>query len=205
MKLHIKTVSKTVKLTITAAAIGVFFASDALACGVRPGFGPSPSVLLSPLQQFQSQPSLAEALPALTDGQTGKEGDSEHGRTSLVGMWTVNFFVAGQTWDVAIEQFYADGNEMTNDIAVPPGVGNICWGVWERVSNRVYEMKHIGWSFDANGVYAGRFDLTATLELSRDGDSFNGKFVADQEDLSGNPIPAQHAVGTLKAARFKIG
>jgi hypothetical protein len=204
MKLEIKAVNKIVKLTITAAAIGVFFASNALACGVRLGFGPSPLALLSPQQQFQSQSSLAEAQSALADRQTGKEGNSEPGRTSLVGMWTVNFFVAGQTWDVAIEQFYADGNEMTNDIAVPPTVGNICWGVWERVSNRVYKLKHIGWSFDANGVYAGRFDLTATLELSRDGDCFNGKFVADQEDLSGNPIPALHAEGTLKAVRFKI-
>ena len=204
MKLHIKTVNKTVKLAISAAAIGVFFASDALACGVRPGFGPSPSLLSSPLQQFQSQPSLAEALPALTDGQTGKEGNSEHGRTSLVGMWTVTFFVAGQTWDVAIEQFYADGNEMTNDIAVPPGVGNICWGVWERVSNRVYKLKHIGWSFDTNGVYEGRFDLTATLELSRDGDYLNGKFVADQRTSQATPIPVLHAEGTLKATRFKI-
>jgi hypothetical protein len=196
MKLHIRTVNKIVKLTITAAAIGLFFASDALACGVRPAFGPSPSALSSPLQQFQSQPSFAEALQALPDGQTGKEGNSEHGRMSLVGMWTVKFFVAGQTWDVAIEQFYADGNEMTNDIAVPPGVGNICWGAWERVSDRVYKLKHIGWSFDANGAYAGRFDLTAKIELSRDGDRFSGKSEADQEDLSGNPIPALHAEGT---------
>jgi hypothetical protein len=117
-------------------------------------------------------------------------------------MWTVNFFVDNQLWDVAIEQFYADGNEMTNDIAVPPNTGNICWGIWQQVSERVYKLKHIGWSFDANGAYTGRFDFAATVELGRDGDTFTGRFVADQEDLSGNIIPALHAEGVLQGERF---
>jgi hypothetical protein len=100
-------------------------------------------------------------------------------------------------WDTAIEQFYADGNEMTNDIQVPPAWGNICWGVWEKVSKRSYRMRHIGWSFDANGTYVGRFYLTATLDMDAGRDTFSGKFVADQEDLSGNFIPQEPIAGTL--------
>ncbi len=194
MKLDIKTVSKITMVAVAAA--GMLFATAARACGVLPGSGLSLSRLSSPLSQLQ-------ALSALLGGQA-REDSSEHRRASLVGMWTVNFYVADQLWDVAIEQFYGDGNEMTNDIAFPPSLGNICWGVWQQVSNRVYKMKHIGWTFDTNGAYAGRFDFAATVELSRDGGTFTGSFVADQEDLSGNIIPDLHAEGALQGGRFKI-
>jgi hypothetical protein len=201
MTLHCKTVS-TISI-VTLATVGMFFAPEARACGVPPGPGLSPLGLLLPLQQLQTPRSLSDAQLASPTGEAREDGSGPQ-RTSLVGMWTVNFYVAGQLWDVAIEQFYGDGNEMTNDIAVSPTVGNVCWGVWERVSDRVYKMKHIGWGFDTTGAYAGRFDFVGTLEVGKDGDTFSGKFVADQEDLSGNLIPALHAEGFLKADRFKL-
>ena len=118
-------------------------------------------------------------------------------------MWLLGFYHGDQPWDAAIEQFYSDGNEMTNDNAYPPAEGNLCWGVWERTGNGQYKMKHIGWVFDANGAYFGRFDFAATITLTDHGDGFIGTYVADQEDLSGNVIPAYHDEGTLKATRFK--
>ena len=53
-------------------------------------------------------------------------------------------------------------------------------------------MKHIGWVFDANGTYLGRFDFAATLVLNDYGNGFTGKYEADQEDLSGNKILDLH-------------
>jgi hypothetical protein len=102
-------------------------------------------------------------------------------------MWTVNFFAGApsQLWDVAIEQFYGDGNEITNDLAVPPSQGNVCYGVWVRVANNTYKMKHIGWAYGPNNVYIGRFDLAATIEVRNHGNSFVGRFRADQEDRIG--------------------
>lgn len=184
---------------VTMAAVGMFFAPAARACGVQPGFGLPAAGLLAPLQKFQASASFAGATPA---GQIPEADGSGHQRTTVVGMWNVTFYVGTTVWDVGIEQFYADGNEMTNDIVIPPALGNVCWGVWEKVSKGVYKMKHIGWTFDTNGAYAGRFDLTATLEVDAHGDSFGGTFVADQEDLSGAFIPTLHAEGTIKAERF---
>jgi hypothetical protein len=121
-------------------------------------------------------------------------------------MWTVYFYVGttSQLYDVGIQQFYADGNEMTTDIAAAPATDNTCYGVWEQTANRVFKLKHFGWVFDTNGTFAGRFELTATLRVDNHGDTFSGTYVADQKDLSGNVIPSLHAEGVLKASRFKI-
>jgi hypothetical protein len=65
-------------------------------------------------------------------------------------------------------------------------------------------MKHIGWVFDSNGIYLGRFDFAATLTMSDHDNHFTGTYTADQEDLSGNFIPDLHDEGTLKGTRFKV-
>jgi len=131
-----------------------------------------------------------------------ESGGQSHSR--IVGMWTVNFYVDSKLWDFAIEQFYADGNEMTNDIGAAPSVGNICWGVWQRTGGRTFKLNHIGLVFDTNGKYIGLFKLAASLTVANHGDTFTGTFVADQEDLSGKNIPDLHFEGTLQATRFKV-
>jgi hypothetical protein len=183
----------------------MLFAPNAQACGERPGhIGLFASGLFATMPEHQTPLSLVGAQPALPLAQDREESNSERRHGSIVGMWNVNFYVASQVWDVAIEQFYADGNEMTNDLAFPPSQGNVCWGVWERVGNNTYKMKHIGWAYGPNDVYVGRFDFAATIEVSDHGNSFTGRFVADQEDLTGNVIPALHAEGILKATRFTV-
>ena len=200
MRLNIVTRKNAAMITI--AALGILFAPNANACGELPGqhklatFG-----LTAPLLESQSSLSVAAALQGsfATDNQrtTGRRYES------LVGMWIVGFYHGASRWDLAIEQFSQDGNEMTNDNAYPPAQGNICWGVWERMKNGQYKMKHIGWVWDANGVYFGRFDFAATIVMNDRGDGFTGTYVADQEDVSGNILPEFHDAGTLKGTRFK--
>jgi hypothetical protein len=202
MRLNINTAKNVTMIAI--GALGMLFAPHAHACG-RPGqAGLFASGLFTTMPGFQTNPSFAAAQPALPRAQDHEEGNSERRHGSIVGMWNVNFYVASQLWDAAIEQFYADGNEMTNDLAFPPSQGNVCYGVWERVGNDTYKMNHIGWAYGPKDVFIGRFDLTATLVVGDHGNSFTGTFVADQEDLTGHPIPALHAEGTLKAARFTV-
>jgi hypothetical protein len=189
------------------AAVGCLFAPDARACGARPGeAGLAASRLFVPLLEIQKAASLAEAQTASPGDQDQEERRSERHNAPIVGMWIAHFYVGStsQIYDIAIEQFYADGNEMTNDIAVPPATENVCYGVWEHAANRTFKLKHLGWVFDTNGTLIGRFVLTATLDVDNDGDAFRGTYVADQKDLSGNIIPAYHAEGVLKARRFKI-
>ena len=205
MKFNIKAMSK---ITITAiAALGMWFAPDARACGTRRGeTGLAASRLFSGLLEFQTPPSTAQAQTALPGGQDPEQDHSGRNHAPIVGMWIAHFYVGttSQVYDVAIEQFYADGNEMTNDIAVPPATENVCYGVWEYAANRTFKLKHLGWVFDTNGTFIGRFVLRATVDVANDGDTFTGTYVADQKDLSGNIIPGLHAEGLLKAKRFKI-
>jgi len=199
MKLNTSTVKN---FAIVAAAVLAMCSSPRVhACG-KPRQGNAAIGINSALIQSQTSSSFAEVMPGLNQSDD-QNGDPHQG--SIVGMWTVGFYHTGnQLWDMAIEQFSADGNEMTNDNAYPPAEGNLCWGVWERVGNGQFKMKHIGWVFDSNGTYLGRFDFAATLTLSDHGNRFTAAYTADQEDLAGNIIPELHDEGTLKGTRFKV-
>jgi hypothetical protein len=197
--------AKTAVILVLGTA-GLAIPPNAQACGEPHGqLGLAALALLAPQLEAQSSASLSTAQ--LTSPSTlGQENNNaERRQASIVGMWTVGFYHQdNQLWDVAIEQFSADGNEMTNDNAYPPAQGNLCWGVWTRVEKGQYKIKHIGWVFDANGSYVGRFDFAATLVVNDHGNGFTGTYVADQEDLSGNILPGFHDEGTLKATRFKV-
>jgi hypothetical protein len=183
-KLNIKTVEGTM---IAIAALGTLFAPSATACGTRPGeAGLATSKLFAPLE-LQPPLSSAEAQTSSPGEQDQQGRRSERRRAPIVGMWTVDFYVgtSNQLYDRAIEQFYADGNEMTTDIAAAPATDNTCYGVWQQTANRVFKLKHFGWVFD-NGTYAGQFELTETLHVGNPGDTVIGRYVADVRDLSGN-------------------
>jgi hypothetical protein len=199
MKLNLNSISKVTSMAI--ATLGIVFAPGARACSAGPGgAGLHGLGLLAPALQSQSpQPSSMESETAMPENENGEQGYSR-----IVGMWTVNFYVDSKLWDYAIEQFYADGNEMTNDIGAAPSVGNICWGVWERTGKRTFKLRHIGLAFDTKGNYIGLFKLWATLKVGNHGDTFTGTFIADQEDLSKKNIPDLHWEGTLQADRFKV-
>jgi hypothetical protein len=204
MKPEIKTISKLVVIGI--AALGIVFAPDARACGKQPReAGLAASNLFAPLLESETAPVPAAAGTALPGDQDRGETPSERRRASIVGMWIVKFYdINGVFYDRAIEQFYADGNEMTTDTAAAPVTDNTCYGVWEHAGNRTFKLRHIGWVFDPNGTFSGRFELTATLHVGEPGDTFTARYVADVRDLSGNIDPKQHAEGVLKGKRFKI-
>jgi hypothetical protein len=196
--------AKTAAILVLGTA-GLAFAPHAQACGEPHGqLGAAALALLAPqLEARFSSLSTAELTSPAGMGQENSNG--EWRRPSVVGMWTVGFYHQdNKLWDVAIEQFSADGNEMTNDNAYPPAQGNLCWGVWTRAEKGQYKINHIGWVFDDKGSYFGRFDFKATLVLNDHGDGFTGSYESDQEDLSGNILPKFHDEGTLKATRFKV-
>jgi hypothetical protein len=199
MKLRI---SRCIAIFATAA-LGIGLSPRAPACGKQLGqSGVATFGLTALLSEAQRSPSFNEASPGLVPSADEQAASSRH--TSIVGMWILGFYHGDKQWDQAIEQFSADGNEMTNDNAYAPAGGNICWGVWKRIGNGQYIMKHIGWVWDANGVYFGKFDFVATITLTDNGDGFIGMYKADQEDSSGNVIPSMHDEGTLKATRFAV-
>jgi hypothetical protein len=129
--------------------------------------------------------------------------------SSIVGMWTVTFLVGNgpDVYDMGLEQWHADGTEITMDVAVPPAAGNICLGVWERVGPRSVRLHHLGWNWDTSvtpAALAGVFVLDMTVTLGRDGDAFTGKYVTDSYDNDGHIIPAFHGEGIVRARRIEV-
>jgi len=184
MRIEINTAKSVAMIAIATA--GILFSARAQACGERRGHRDL-STLGLPASLFESQrsPSFSEAMPGMTSSDDERGTDSR--QTSIVGMWTMGFYHPGNVLvDAGLEQFSADGNEVTNDFGFPPAEGNVCYGVWVRVGKGQYKLKHIGWVFDSNGTYLGRFDLEARLVLNSHGDGFTGKYKSDQEDLAGN-------------------
>jgi hypothetical protein len=188
-------------LVLGTAGLGL--TPHAQACG-QPRSAPALAALALLAPQMEARFNEANAETLLTTPFTTWQQDNDAERKhSIVGMWTVGFYDArNKLWDVAIEQFNTDGNEMTNDNAYSPALGNLCWGVWTKEEKGKYKMKHVGWVFNSDGSYFGRFDFKATLTLNSHGEGFTGTYVGDQEDLSGNILPGMHDEGTLKAARF---
>jgi hypothetical protein len=169
---NMNTVSKIAMTAI--AALGIVFTPDARACGKHPWeAGLATSSLFAPLLKFETPPVSADAATVLPGSQDQGEARSERRHAPIVGMWIVTFYdTNGQRYDRAIEQFYADGNEMTTDIAAAPVTDNTCYGVWEHVADRTFKLKHIGWVFDKNGTLSGQFELTATLSVGNHDETF---------------------------------
>ena len=138
-----------------------------------------------------------------TTQATANNNGGFHG-PAIVGMWEVTLLTGGAVYDLAFQQFHADGLEMQNSGIVPPILDNICWGLWRQIGARTFRLKHFGWTFDADGNNTGTFVLTATIKVGVGENSYTGTYVADILLPSGEPDPSQHVTGTMSATRLTI-
>jgi hypothetical protein len=187
---------KTICFALTITALTLFAAPVAQADCITGG------------QKTGHSPLAALTHPGVVAYDNGRAGGSDNSPKSIVGMWTVTFFVGNgpAVFDEGFEQWHADGTEITIDVAVPPAAGNICLGVWERVGSRV-KLHHLGWNWDTSVnpvALAGVFVLDMNVALDRSGDRFSGKYVTDSYDNDGHVIPAFHAEGTVQGQRIEV-
>jgi len=165
------------------------------------GFASVPSAsakcLSRDFRQPISRPALASAAALAAPGASGI---TPAGPASIVGLWNITFFADGQPFDYGFDVFYADGNELLNDVT-PTIEGNICVGVWQQIAPRTYTLKHVTWNFDTSGNLSGSGVFYQTLHLSADGNSYTGTVESIFYDLSGN-LTGQFA-GTIEATRIK--
>jgi hypothetical protein len=73
-----------------------------------------------------------------------------------------------------------------------------------RIGHGTFKVRHLGWVFDVNGLFAGTVEVIATVSLIDNGTAFRGKYSLEQYDVAGNLIPADHAEGDLTATRYTI-
>jgi hypothetical protein len=84
----------------------------------------------------------------------------------------------------------------------PAPTGNICLGVWKRVSGRTYKLNHFALSWNPDGSFQGPAQIQETVRLDHGGNSFSGSFALDQYDPNGNLLA--HVEGDVAATRINL-
>jgi hypothetical protein len=159
-----------------------------------------------------ARPGIA---PPLADAA---QGNNSSGGGSIVGLWQI-VLTDSQLGviDFGFQQFHQDGTEFMSSGGVPPTLGNLCVGVWERGAGGVIRLRHVGWNFDPAlglglGVApTGYFHLEVTLRTNSQGTAYSGTFRAASYDLGagplgsgGNPQPGTEFAGTVEAVRISV-
>ena len=121
---------------------------------------------------------------------------------SIVGLWHTVYTSGGVTAFESFDQWHADGNEFE---AADTQLGAMCQGTWEKSAPGTVRLFHVGWNFDPTGVtLIGHFTETQTDTLSADGEAYDGTFLIQNFDLSGNHLQGQDLSGTVHATRLTV-
>jgi hypothetical protein len=179
----------------------------ALALVIVPGVAAQCGISITSIKPSGWRPGSAEAQPRLV------LADWHDDEASIVGMWHVIFTaqtINGGPFSAVIDNsvvvWHPDGTEIMNS-SRPAQDGNFCLGVWTRTGRLKYYLNHIPWAGNdlenapgGIGNPQGGAQLTETITLNPDGNSYYGHFRLDAYDASGNLSVS--FTGTLKAKRI---
>jgi hypothetical protein len=134
----------------------------------------------------------------------------DNGDQSIVGLWHVKFVSSGSAGikngteiDAGYSQWHSDGTEIMNSAGHPPITSNFCLGVWKQTSTGTFKLNHFATAWDATGTtLIGPANIREEVTLASDGNSFSGKFAADQYDESGNNLG--HLQGWVTGTRIMV-
>ena len=117
--------------------------------------------------------------------QNSQSAGASSAKSSIVGLWHIQFTVGDQTIQEAFQLWNAGGTEVHNPNVDPRG-GSVCLGVWKHVPHEGFKLAHRVWSYDSNGNFMGTIHLSETLTLRDRGNTHTGSFTLDFYDPSGN-------------------
>lgn len=171
-----------------------------LALVVVPGALAQCGLSIKTVKPVSWHPSLGTAHMALAAFDDGDEDGP-----SIVGMWHVLFVAQAQngqpipsnaypTIDNALVVWHSDHTEIMNSFR-PPQDGNFCLGVWKQTGRRQYYLNHIPWFSNEfpnatnNGIGdpVGPTQITETVMLNPDGNSYSGTFTLRSYAVDGTP------------------
>ena len=162
-------------------------------------------------------PARQRTAPALA---AAPQGADSSGGGPIVGLWQVVMTAFPGTpgqfvIDVGFQQFHSDGTELMISAGVPPTIGNVCIGVWEREAGGVVRLRHVTWNWAGNEVLGdvptGYFLLQVTLRTDSQGTAYAGTWTAASFDLGAGPLgsggpaqPGSEFEGTLQAVKIGV-
>ena len=195
---------------LSAAALAVGTIEARATCFAPGASKPSARTDAAKLARLGTAPAPAAAA----------QGGSSNGGGPIVGQWQVVMTAFPGTgnefiFDFAFQQFHTDGTEMMLSGGVPPSIGNVCLGVWERGAGGEIRTRHMAWNFVGNEVFGdlptGYFVLDVTLRTNSQGTAYEGTWKAASYDLGAGPLgsggppqPNSEFEGTLQAVRISV-
>jgi hypothetical protein len=81
-----------------------------------------------------------------------------------------------------------------------PGLGSPEFGNWVKQGPRTYTVRDVSYSYDENGAFTGRAEITFRITLDADADSFTSNQTIDVFDANGNLLFS--FCGKAKGTRF---
>jgi hypothetical protein len=149
----------------------------------------------------------------------------------IVGLWAFTYTSEGNTApplkipdgapiDAGATLWFADGNEITYSGVRNPIVGATCLGIWKRTGEFTYVLNHVGLSWDPTapstapaspsnpsggpGATAGPAFIKQYIVLSRDRQTYTGRFTITNLMPDGKTPAGPVIKGTIKATRVNI-
>jgi hypothetical protein len=121
-------------------------------------------------------------------------------KASIVGLWHVEFKVAGKTIQEAYQLWNAGGTEVHNP-NVDPRTGDVCLGVWKQATG-TYTLVHRVWNYDSSGDFLGTIHLSETLTVGQGGNAHKGSFKLAFFDPSGKFV--SKVTGSVTGRRISV-
>jgi hypothetical protein len=156
---------------------------------------PNPLQYLEPIAGLYEVTLIAEGTPGLPNGSVVDHGYS--------------------VWN-------ADGSEIMNS-GRPAGDTNFCLGTWAQTGKHTYKLNHftLSWFqsvsaspdpgtpplpglYSVNNIFAGPGNISETITLAKDRQSFMGTFRITQYDTSGHVVPGFPITGNAHGTRLTI-
>jgi hypothetical protein len=175
----------------------------------------------SKLAALAGAATLARSAPAPALAAAA-QGASSNGGGQIVGLWqNVMTALPGPNNATAIvidfgfQQFHSDGTELMISGGVPPTIGNVCIGTWERGAGGVIRLVHTTWNWagdeELGDSPTGYFWLEVTLRTNSRGTAYSGTFTMASYDLGAGPLgsggPPQAGseyAGTIEAIKITV-
>src|SRR5688572_18192398 len=171
-----------------------------------------------PALQPKLQAPVLQPKPQMAGAAAQSAGS--YGAGPIVGQWQVLMTAFPGTndefiFDFGFQQFHNDGTELMISGGVPPTIGNVCIGAWERLAGGEIHLRHMTWNWAGDEVLGdlptGYFLLEVTLRTNSQGTAYAGTWRAASFDLGSGPLgsggppqPNSEFEGTLQAERVGV-
>jgi hypothetical protein len=209
--------TRVLSVAFLSAAVLAASAIEARAACMAPNASKSSALVATP---FPLASAVRLALPGTAPVlAAAAQGAGSNGGGPIVGLWQIVMNAVpdlGFPFDFAFQHFHADGTEMMSSGGVPPTVGNVCLGAWERGSDGVIRVRHVGWNFAGGALVlgdlpTGYFYMEVTLRTNSQGTAYSGTWKAASYDVGAGPLgsggppqPGSDFEGTIQAAKISV-